>query len=270
VKQQISSILVALDSSSGSGKILKPASELAHRAHAELKAVYVEDIEWFEASKYEFTQLVSSYTGTVIPFSEKHITKHSRALGSTLQNLFVSVSEQKKIKYSYHSSKGVVSKELLDAALEAGLIIINRTSHIGIPKKKIIGGTARYLIENSIQPVLIWNDKLEWPRNVIGLCYNSMQGKEIIEWTVYIGRLLDQKIRFLFPSEESLATIEQSNKDKWLLSGEELRNFSEFYSEITLELLGKYKDTLFIVRRSELMQDPADLLSKLLNPVLFI
>lgn len=268
--KKISSILVALDSSSGSGEILKSASELAFKAHAELKAVYVEDIEWFEASKYNFTQLISSYTGTVIPFSEQHIAKHSRALGSVLEHLFIGISKQKKIKYSYHSVKGVVSKELLEAASEASLIILNRTSRIGIPRKKIVGSTARYLIEHSSRPVLIWDDKDEWPRNIIGICYNPIKYNELEEWAISMGKLLHRKIRFFFPSEEALNAIGTPKNRNRLLSMEELRNVSEFHSEITPQKLDKYNDTLFIIQRSELAQEPTAFLSRLSNAVLFI
>lgn len=270
---RLRTILVALDSSSRSGSVLRVAGELADKARAELRALYVEEVEWFEASKFNFSQQISSYTGSLIPFSERHIAQESRALGATIEKLFVELSKQLQIKYSYQSVRGIVSEKLMEAAAGSDMIIIGRTGRYGHYSSGP-GNTARYLAEKSTKPVLVWNSTQEWPRQFIGLCGLPVNGVKVIRWTMELGQILDKSVRLFFSGEDGLAeswetTLEDINGELEYPI-EKIRKVSEVHSDLTVGSLQFYRNELFVVQRNNLEIPPGEFLEKLPNSVLFI
>jgi len=266
--KELSSIMVALDSSSGSKFMLKAAAELANKAQAELRALYVEDIEWFEASKYNFTQQISSYTGSMIPFSEEHIVEQSRALDVALQKIFAKISNQMQLRYSYRSVRGVVRKELLEAASGVDLLIIGRVGRYKIVPKNI-GSVTKYLAEQSTTPLLIWNNGSEWPQQIIGICSTPSQSLPTIRWTMMLGGILERSSRLFFSPGYNLDE-ELRNLEDLSIDVEKIRRISQILPDKTAESLNSYRKTLFIVQRSIPEYKFLELLEKVYNTILML
>lgn len=271
----IASILIALDSSSGAGSVLKAAAELALKVDAELQAIYIEDVEWFQASRHIFTQQISSYTGEVIPFSEQNITEQSRALNKLLQTMFSDMGRLMNLRYSYRSVKGVVTSELMEAASRVDLVFIGRSGRPFGPKNKV-GSTARELVESSAVPVIVWNAWNRWPNYFIGICTTPEQSGKVIDWTINMARLLDRKARLFWPAE-AVSTLESWEKnwkeegdDAFTIPIETVRAVSEVHREITPRVLHHYRNELLIISRDNLTQNTGELLESLTNTVLLI
>lgn len=270
---RLSSMLVALDSSSRSGSVLRAAADLANKAKAELRAMYVEEAEWFEASKHSFTRQISSYTGSLVPLSEQHITRESKALGATLEKLFIGISEQLSIKYSYQSVRGEVGRELIDAVNGSDMIIIGRTGRFG-QFSRGPGSTARYLAEKSPKPVLIWSSEIGWPGQFIGLCGLPAESIPVIKWTMELGQALERSVRLFFPGDAGLNVDWEASLED--LNGEleypidKIRKISEVLPDLNLSTLQYYQKELLIVQRSNLNVTPSEFLEKVPNSVILI
>jgi hypothetical protein len=222
---KLSSILVAINSLTGSRFVLNASVHLAHIKNAELKAVFIEESDWFEVSKFSFTQQISSYRGEVIPFTETNVTEQSRALGSLLQRMISTMSEKVKIKYSYKSFRGIVHYKLLELAMESDLVVIGRTR---IPDRNIykVGKTALYLAENSTVPLLIWNSGPAWPGSVTGLCTDPDDSLEVIDWVSMLARLLEQELKLYWPKR-------YKSDDEW---DNLLNQLNKMYPELTIHI----------------------------------
>jgi len=270
---KLSSVLITLHSSSGSKSVLRAGAELAYRAQAELRAVFVEDIEWFEASKHSFTQQISSYTGNIIPFSEENITEQSRALGTALQQMFTSISEMMHIKYTYRSVRGQVSRELLESAEEADLVIIGRSGQLGY-RKKTPGKTCLELVDKCTLPVLVWNQGIGWPRLFIGLGSTAQKSIPVIKWTFKLGEIMGRDYYLFFPSEDAVAEgwkgqpIEM--EDDRPITLDRINMVSEIHPLMGPDILQYYKNELIIVQRNNLIESPGEFLQKVQNPVLLL
>jgi len=271
---KLSSILVALDSSSGSKSMLKAAAELANRTQAELRALYVEDIDWFEASKYQFTQQISSYTGSLIPFSEKHIIEQSRALDVAFQKMFATISSQMRIKYSYHSVRGIVSKELLEAASSVDLVMLGRRRSPGFYPGNV-SSTTRYLFEQSTVPLIIWTNGSRWPSHFIGICSTSPKSKPTMRWTFVLGRIMERNVHLFFPADIDLECHFQG---KWNLEDTDdahitidaLKSLSKNLADFSPETLNRFRDALFVIQRDETIFSTADFLESVSRPMLLL
>lgn len=271
---KLSSILVAINSINGSRFVLNAAVHLAHKKNAELMAVFIEESDWFEVSKFSFTHQVSSYTGEVIPFTETNITEQSKALGSLLQRMISKMGEQVKIKYSYKSFRGIVHHKLIESAMESDLVVIGRTR---IPDSDIykIGKSAIYLAENSKVPLLIWNSGLEWPGLVTGLCTAPDNSLEVIDWVSGLARLLERELKLYWPqqyksNDEWDNLLTQVNK-KYPELTMHIKNISEARPVLNPETYRIQMDQLLVFKRSYFRdQTMAEVLKLIPNTVLIL
>lgn len=266
MKSKLSSILVALDSS-GSVAGLKAAAELAYKTGAELKALYVEDAEWFEASRFSFIHQISGYTGEVVPFDEKQIADQSRALATRLKNIFINFGELMKIRYSYQSVRGIINSELLKAASDVDLLVIRRNVRT-VEHRNKLSSTACNLAEQCSIPVLIWNNGPAWPNEFIGICMTSDPSSEVISWTTNLGDILKRKTR-LYWNEKFEGNEEWINAlDSTLVAT--VKKISEAQPALTPEILRYYRNALFVIRRKDWGNELVGFLQKFPNSVLLL
>ncbi|MFH5832669.1 universal stress protein [Halalkalibaculum sp. DA384] len=265
----LTKILIALDSSTGTTTLMKIAAELAHKADAELLALYVEDIEWFEASKHSFTQQISSYTGEIIPFSEQHITIQSKALKRLLQTTLTDIGRLMNIRYSYHEVRGVVNKEQLDAAARVDLVVVRRAEHpVRHPYK--LSRSARELAEQSPVPVLVWNAGSNWPQSFIGICSTPDRSSPVIDWTVSLADIMNRRAYLFWPAELDLNLDDMKSNTPLSVSFETVKKISERHHDLSPEELKYYRNELLIISRDNLTQNPGEYLEALTNSVLLL
>lgn len=271
---KISSILVAIDSSTGAKSIVKAAVNLAYMTNAKLQAIYIEESDWFEVSRMSFSRQISSYTGELIPYTEKHITDQSRALGSLLERLITGLSEKRQIEYSFQMVRGSANEKLLAAAADFDMVMIGRTRQPG-KFKTHIGSTVRYMTDHCPSPVLIWNDESDLPGKVIGICTTPQQSMPVIEWTIALGKILEQEPS-LFWSEKSLFPADKNNLANQIKKitpelADYILEISEIYPELNQDTLRYFTHQLLVMERNLFNPDrPDDFIGYLPNSVLLV
>jgi nucleotide-binding universal stress UspA family protein len=212
---KLTSILIAIDSVPGSLTVVQAASELALRSGAELRALFIEEEDWYKASRVSFSYQVSSVTGTITPLDEALMTKQSRAHSSLLERMIVNHSRQMNIQCTYQAVRGPVIRELMEAATGHDLIVIGR-NRVPDGSRTKLGGKARFLVENCPTPVLVWNGPPHWPAIITGLVTSAEEKEEneVKTWTNSLGETLGRVTEF--HSEDSFLQIRHSG-DRALL-----------------------------------------------------
>jgi hypothetical protein len=196
----LSSIMLAIDSVAGSRPVMQSAAELAYKAGAELTAVFIEEDEWFKASRVSFSLQVSSYTGELLPFDEEVLSEQSKAHSKLLEQMILRTGQSMNIRCSYRSSRGSVIDELMSLAAGRELIIIGR-NRVPDGRSQKIGRTARFMAEICDIPVLVWNGRSQWPLNVTGIVQGPGANQNVVSWTSGLGRLLKRKTELVRADE---------------------------------------------------------------------
>lgn len=266
---KLKKILVALDSSNGTVHAMKVGAELANKAEAELQALYIEDIEWFEASQHSFTQQISSYTGEITPFSEENLTVQLRALKRLLETTVTDMGKRMNIRYSYQSVRGVVNKELLEAASHVDLVIIGRSGY-SLAYRQKLGSTARELADRSPVPVLVWNSNGRWPQSFIGLCTTPGRSGPVIDWAIKLAEIVRRRAHLFWPSDTTLNDDELKQVIPSSIALQTVKAASHFISDLTPEGLRYYRNELLIISRDNLTQSPGEYLEAFANSVLLL
>lgn len=271
---RISSIIVAMDSVSGSHPLVEIAVELAHKNDADLTAVFIEEHDWFEVSRFNFSHQVSSYTGNVSPLTEDHIFDQIRAHSSLLKQMVEKGSQKHEIRYSYRSMRGFVKRKLMELSSDKNLVIIGRNRHPDGRYAKV-GRTALYLAENCPVPVLVWNNRISGIQTITGLCKDPESSVRVVDWSLKLGKLLDCESRLAWPDDierrEEFKVRYQKLKRLFPENAEEIMNISQIFpGEKVNTIRHQYEQLIVVDRKQEWGSGAEDLLRQLPHSILFL
>lgn len=249
---KLNTILVILNHPRSSG-LLKMASELAQKSGAELKALYIENREWFEASSFSFSQQITSFRGEIIPLTEHNLSEQTRALAARFEKMFTTYSKALNIKYSYRTMPTHTSQELEEAITGVDLVLLAGSVP---PTTFWIDATGRH---NT--PLLIWDNGAAGPREIIGLCEKPEHSLEVISWTIQLADWMNLKSRLFWEKEFEIRTewIEELKKDNMKVAPniiQRINNISEIQPFLTADILPHFRNALFITRRQNQEIEP--------------
>ena len=146
-------ILIALDASPASQAALDLAADLALRYQAELIGIYVEDINLVRSAEIPFTEEVGTYSASSRQIDSTHIDRELKAHARRVEQLLSSIARRANLRWSFRSSRGQISDELMAAASDSDLIILGKTGWSG---RKHIGSTARKVaLQSPIQSLIL-------------------------------------------------------------------------------------------------------------------
>jgi nucleotide-binding universal stress UspA family protein len=211
--EAIRRILVAVDASPHSLSALRAAVELAKRFEAELTGVFVEDINLLRLAELPFARQVRVYSPAQ-PLDTQHLEQELRALAQRARQALTQSARRANLRTSFLVRRGVVSSELLKAALEADLVILGKA---GWSRRRRMGSTTRVLVAQSPSSTLILQHGSRLGM-VMGVIYD---GSDIAQKALLTAsRLLQGTNGFLtvviMADEIEMARFRQSQVTKWL------------------------------------------------------
>lgn len=139
-------ILVALDASPASFAALETAAELAQALQAELVGLFVEDINLVRMAALSFSQEVGLFSATRRQLSSLSIERQLRSQAGRARQALAAIAGRAGVSWSFQTARGVVSTELLAAALDADMIILGRTGGASLGRRRRLGSTARTIL----------------------------------------------------------------------------------------------------------------------------
>lgn len=166
-EQIIRRILVALDASTDSVAALKTAASLAASLQAELVGLFVEDINLLRLAGLPFASEVQRVTGTGRVLDEAGMERDLQLQASQARRALANAAADAEATWTFRVVRGVVTTEILAAALEANLLTLGRASRPPIRRRQL-GSTARAAVSQAPgqccwgTPAWTWNSR-SWP-----------------------------------------------------------------------------------------------------------
>lgn len=135
-------ILVALDTSTHSMAALQVAARLAATLQAELRGLFVEDVNLLRLAALPFAREVRWTTATRQTLDEAEMERELQLRASQARRALAYAAEQAETEWTFRVVRGLVSQEVLEAALDADLLSLGRASRTRASRVPL-GSTAR-------------------------------------------------------------------------------------------------------------------------------
>ncbi|MCA9989582.1 MAG: universal stress protein [Ardenticatenaceae bacterium] len=165
-EQIIRRILVALDASTDSVAALKTAASLAASLQAELVGLFVEDINLLRLAGLPFASEVQRVTGTGRVLDEAGMERDLQLQASQARRALANAAADAEATWTFRVVRGVVTTEILAAALEADLLTLGRASRPPIRRRQL-GSTARAAVSQAPGPVLLGHPGMDLEQPVL-------------------------------------------------------------------------------------------------------
>lgn len=126
----IKRILVALDASEVNKGMLLAATSLANRLHAQLEALFVEDINLLRLAQLPIAREISASSRQVRQLTATDMEKQLRNQVERLRRFVQSTAQQARLKVEFRVLRGQVASELSQAVSPVDLIIIGKNTQL--------------------------------------------------------------------------------------------------------------------------------------------
>lgn len=146
-------ILVALDASPHSRAALRMAVRLAADLEAEVEGLFVKDENLLRAAKLPFAEEVRSHSRSPKSLNNRRVQRQLRYQAERAEAALQEATEQAEVSYNFRIGEGHVARELLQAAQEADLLALGKTSTQS--SRRRLGTTCQTLLSESSTPVLV-------------------------------------------------------------------------------------------------------------------
>ena len=185
-------ILVALDASPHSLASLEIAAAMAERFDAELVGIYIEDINLIRLARLPTTHEVGFYSASIRQVEPTHVERQLRAQARKARRALALIVEGTQVPWTFSVARGAIHRELLDAALDADLLILGK---VGWSGRRQIGSTAQVAVIKSPHHTLIYDRGVDLQRPILVIYDGSTSGRDALATANHIK------------TEESLVTV---------------------------------------------------------------
>lgn len=182
---EIQRILVALDASPGSLAALATAARLASLLGARLLGVFVEDVNLVRVARLPFAREVRYLSATVEPLTEQKVAQRLQLQAIRAQLAFVEAAERNKVRGSFHVVQGLVTAELLAAALQADLLVMGRVGRAAVTR---MGSTARAALQQASCSVLLMQPGVDVTQPVLVVYDGSEGGRRALTLAAHLAQ----------------------------------------------------------------------------------
>ncbi len=188
-------ILVALDASPDSLAAAAAAVEMAALLSAELRGLFVEDIELLRLVESPLAResdlMTASSRGAESEALEDQLRVHARKARQDLRRL----TDRAGVKSSFRVARGAVAQEILAAADEVDLVTLGRIGWT-LRRRRDLGKTAWTLISRG-KRVLLLERSVAIKPPVVAVYDGSDAGGDVLDLAVYLAGRRGDPLRFL-------------------------------------------------------------------------
>ena len=167
-------ILVALDASRGSLAALEEAASMASRLEAELRGLFIEDIDLLNLAALPFSREAPTLARVGRMLDTETVERELRCRAGQARRAIEQVAQSHHLRWSFRVARGRVETEISAAAQEVDLIAVGkgmRPMTLGVKW----GQTARALTTSTARPILFAAAEAATPNTPIATWYDGTE-----------------------------------------------------------------------------------------------
>jgi len=207
-------ILVALDTSSDSAAALKAAADIAMRMGANLRGLYVEDVDLLRLAASPVAREIAYPFERVLQLRPARMERQMRAEATRVRQAWERACRQRGIGGSFQVVRGDVAAEVLAAASEADLLSIGK---VGRPvfQPVSLGSTALAVVDQAAQSVLF----LQQAMYIAPPSVTVYDGSDLSRRSLHIASSIAERLGgfltvILYPREREYSALRHDVSDR--------------------------------------------------------
>jgi nucleotide-binding universal stress UspA family protein len=157
---KIRRILVALDASPPSVAALEAAVDLAERLNAELRGLFVEDINLLRLAELPIAREMRFPRASAQRLDATQMAAQLRGQAAQAERRLQELAVAHKLSHSFSVARGPVAAALLAATLESDLLVLGHASH-ALVRADRLGSTAQTAVTQAERSVLLIHPKAD-------------------------------------------------------------------------------------------------------------
>lgn len=202
-EKPIRRILVALDGSPHSLAALNAAARLASDLGAELDALFIEDTRLVRTAALPMMQEVRAYTAPPHTLTSRRLRRQLRYQAEQARQAARRAAEQFEVAHSFRTVEGRVAAALLEAAEQADLLALGKTSRAGSSQRSL-GRTARRLLTEAASPVLVISRVLHTRQPVVTYYDGTAPSARALALAADLaGQAVQSPLKVLIPAQDA-------------------------------------------------------------------
>lgn len=158
-------ILVALDASPHSQAALDMAVRLALSFDATLEGLFIKDENLLRAARLPIAEEVRSHTLPPKRLNDRRVERQLRYQAERAEAVLKQAAERAEVEHTFRVVEGQVTRELLEAAQEADLLALGKTSTTS--SRKRLGTTCETILSEAPGPVLVLRKAIQQGQPVL-------------------------------------------------------------------------------------------------------
>ncbi|MFQ3787589.1 universal stress protein [Halomonas sp. A29] len=154
---EVARVLALLDASRHSLAALAAAVDLASKRHAELVALYVEDMDLLSCAAFPFSCEIGAQSGLTRPLTVDSLEANIAHQLQRVQQALATAVAGRDLRHRLEVSRGQIAAEALTKAGPGDVLVLGKA---GISERwgNRLGSTSRRLIEEAPCMVLLWDE----------------------------------------------------------------------------------------------------------------
>jgi nucleotide-binding universal stress UspA family protein len=157
---KIQRILVALDASPHSLAALEAAVDLAEKLSAELRGLFIEDINLLRLAQLPVARELRYPGTTTIKLDTAQMEAQLRSQAAQAQRQLEKMAAGRKLVHSFAVLRGLVSSTLLEASQDSDLLVLGRVSYSLVHTMRL-GSTAQTAVAQTTRSVLLMHPRAD-------------------------------------------------------------------------------------------------------------
>jgi nucleotide-binding universal stress UspA family protein len=180
---------------------MKAAAELAAELHAELRGLFVEDINLLRLAELPGAEEVVSASGSTRALDSTGLQRALHAQAQEVRRALAAVAEETRVPWSFRVARGRVVQELLAAGYEADLLVLGRAGR-SPARRTAFGSTARAVAATASGTVIIIEQSVRWRQPVLVLFDGSKSSERALATAARLAHVDATNLIVLIPSND--------------------------------------------------------------------
>ena len=275
-EERIKRILVALDASEANISILKAATQLAARFNAQVKALFVEDINLLRMAQLPIAREITTSARARRPLNLPNLEQQLRSQVQRLRRIVESTAQQSNLPVDFEVLRGHIATELCSAVQDMDLLVIGKNTQLQRYSEKLGSITSDMIIAARCNILLLRHGStLEKP---VAVLYTGSEASErALQVAIALAQDDEGQLQVFYPiADEKMIQDWQSHVNAMTMSlgiTPKHSQLSENTTAAIISALTRHKARVFLLNPEQALfsqKSIQQLISQCQTPLLLV